>query len=188
LQSSSEGGSTSTPECKGGRASYLERLRCPFQYPRSSGFRRHILYPPEPRSGKDITKRDKLAVGVPTAIFVVWSMRGVPPNRLTSLETEQRSAQGTASRGGAVKKTTFIHMLALPAQLVNNFFLSLREKNRSKTFQEMSCITGLMSPTFKEQKHTIGTDSVQLYRIFHLSAQERGHRFRLTRRQRYSQV
>lgn len=63
---------------------------------------------------------------------------------------------------------TLIHILALPAQLRNNFCLSFREKNRSRTPEVLSDRSTTLSRML-----TISTCRIHLDRILHF-AREKG--------------
>jgi hypothetical protein len=60
---------------------------------------------------------------------------------------------------------TFIHMLALPAQLLNSFCLSFREKNRSRTVRSKS-LRLKKQKSFKMEDHMLPQDSFALYLSF----------------------
>ena len=63
---------------------------------------------------------------------------------------------------------TFIHMLALPAQLRNSFCRSFREKNRSRTVKVLVKQPEEME-MFKIQDRMLPQDSSALYLSFHLT-------------------
>lgn len=70
-------------------------------------------------------------------MIVVWRMSVVAPDCVAALEKEINGKQSgrlkTEVWHGISRCLTFIHMLALPAQLRKSFERSFREKNRSST-------------------------------------------------------
>lgn len=78
-------------------------------------------------------KGNQFAVAMRRVQPVIWCMRHISPNILTTLMFESRVSEIGVEEYDRVLQHTLIHMLALPAQLRNNFLLSFREKNRSRT-------------------------------------------------------
>ena len=120
-----------------GRATYLELRRRALKDPRAGLVCGHVTQPRACAFGREdrVTEEDELAVAPSVVGGVVWCERRIAPYRVAALSTKvERINMGGRPRRG--KATTFIHMLALPAQLLKSRWRSRREKKRSRTWDE----------------------------------------------------
>ena len=80
-------------------------------------------------SVEDMPECDKFSMTVSSVTIVVWGMRCIAPDSVTTLFISAKSFD----KLGKKNIHAFNHMPALPAQLRNSVCRSLREKKRSRT-------------------------------------------------------